>query len=193
MWFNILKSNLASIQETVAGDTQATNIDVKIDGKCKEKLQNFAKKLESSGLNVDRKVNNINEIDEGLACIVVESLDKHFNTKPTPRSDIYGIQYNNSEISTRDKFNLKGIEYGIDINSDFAPFMDFTRIVIFDINVMAWASNNRGSVIFMNYKILTLDKNMTFSKVAENGSDISKFREKAKKEFETVRDVWRSS
>jgi len=192
MWFTILKLDLASMQEAV-GDAQATNIDVKTDDKCKEKLQNFAKKLESSGLHFDRKTNNIDIMDEELACVVVESLDKHFNTKPTPKPDIYGIQYNTSGISTRDEFNLKNMGYEIDIDSYFAPLMDFTRIVVFDIDVMSWALNNRGTVRFMSYKISTLDRDMTFNKVAENGSDVAKFRGKAKREFETVRDVWRSS
>ena len=191
MWFSILKINLASLQESV-GDAQATDINIKTDNKCKEKLQNFAKKLESSGLHFDRKVNNIGRMDEGLACIVVERLDKHFNTKPTPKSDIYGIQHNYSEITTHDESNLKGIEYEILIGSEFAPVMVFTRIVVFDIDVMAWVNDYR-SASFMNYKISTLDENMTFNKVAENGSDIAKFRGKAKKEFETVRDFWRSS
>lgn len=192
MWFSILKINLATLQESVR-DTQATDIDIKTDNKCKEKLQNFAKKLESSGLHFDRKVNNIDEMDEELACIVVESLDKHFNTSPSHLPDIYGMRYNSYGITTRDEFNLKDMGYEIDIDSKFAPMMDFTRIVIFDIDVMSWAKNNRGTVRFMSYKISTMDKNMTFNKVSRNDSEIIQFERKATKEYKKIISLWRSS
>ena len=169
MWFSVLKINLATLQESV-GDTQATNIDIKTDNKCKEKLQNFAKKLESSGLHFDRKVNNIDIMDEELACIVVESLDKFFTSKPKPfQAVIYGSAERVLGISIRDEFNLKDTGYEIDIDARFAPIMDSTRIVIFDIDVMSWTKNNRGTVRFMSYKISTVDKNMTLKRLGEGG------------------------
>lgn len=196
MWFHILKLDLASIQEAV-GDAQATDIDIKTDNKCKEKLQNFAKKLESSGLHFDRKVNNIDEMDEELACIVVESIDKFWNSELKDFPGIYGRgQHNDGSVfglSVRDEFNLKGMGYEIDIDARFSPIMDSTRIVIFDIDVMSWAKNNRGTVRFMSYKISTLDRNMTFEIIDEKGIRIREFRDKAEKEFHKIHSLWRSS
>ena len=196
MWFDVIKLNLANLQESL-GDAQATDIDIKTDNKCKEKLQNFAKKLESSGLHVDRKVNNIDIMDEELACIVVESIDKFWNGELKDFSGIFGTGQHNAGnvfgLSVRDEFNLKDMGYEIDIDARFSPVMDFTRIVIFDIDVMSWAKNDRGTVRFMSYKISTLDRNMTLERIKENGTHIREFRNKAEGEFHKIASLWRSS
>lgn len=201
MWFDVLKINLATLQESL-GDAQATNIDIKTDNKCKEKLQNFAKALESSGLHFDRKVNNIDEMDEELACIVVESIDKFWNSGLKDFSTIYGTgnvggtkenEGNVFGLSTREEVNVKDMGYEIDIDARFSPVMDFTRIVIFDIDVMSWTKNNRGTVRFMSYKISTLDRNMTLERIREKGTAIKDFRNRAEIEYNKIFRLWRSS
>ena len=200
MWFNILKLNLDSLQSSV-GDTQATDINIKTNSKCKEKLQNFTNKLESSGLHFDRKINNIDDIDEELACIVVEMLDEHFLSRKLyviPNNDGFGMALPNKGVlgaSTRKDFNLKDMQHSIYIETRFSPVIDPTRIVIFDIIVENKSAKNiyKQKITYLSYKISTLDRSMTAERIKEEGRAIGEFRNIAENEYGIVWHAWRNA
>lgn len=194
MWFNILKLDLTSIQEAV-GDAQATDVNVKTDDRCKKKLQNFLSKIESSGLHLDRKVNNVDKMDEELACIVVENIDKHFSTPPKDGQGVYGNPL--KKIHTLDEnINVKGINYEVEIDSYFGPAHDNEKVIIFDIDVMSWATTNFGTVRYLSYKVATTDKYVGLSEIVDeegNLKDTSAAEAQAFQSFDELMRDWEAS
>ena len=193
MWFNILKLDLASIQGVK--DTQATNIDVKTDNKCKEKLQNFVGKIKSSGFHLDRNVNNIDKMDEELACIVVENIDKHFSSPLKDGKGVYGNPL--KRIETLDEnIRINEINYEVEIDSYFGPMHDNEKVIIFDIDVMSWATTNFGTIKYLSYKVATTDKYVGLNEIIDekgNLRDTSAAEEQAFQSFHGLMMDWEAS